>query len=82
MPAAGFTIKLGEGENRISIDALAEALENALEMLRSVGQEFTPAGTVVRWEVVAASMRSPLTMRFAPGAGEWQAAASLREADR
>ena len=69
MPAAGFTIKLGEGENRISIDALAEALENALEMLRSVGQEFTPAGTVVRWEVVAASMRSPLTMRLRAAQG-------------
>ena len=66
MPASGFTIKLGEGENRISIDALAETLENALELLRSVAQDFTPAGAVVRWEVVAAHMRSPLTMRFAP----------------
>jgi nucleotide-binding universal stress UspA family protein len=66
MPAEGFTLKLGEGEQRVSIDALKEALENALDLLRNVGQEFAPAGTVVRWEVVAASLRSPLSMTFAP----------------
>jgi hypothetical protein len=66
MPAEGFTLKLGEGEQRVSIDALKEALENALDLLHNVGQEFAPAGAVVRWEVVAASLRSPLSMTFAP----------------
>lgn len=66
MPAGAFTLKLGEGTKRVSIDVLAEALENALEMLRSVGQEFAPAGMLVRWEVVGASLRSPLTLDFAP----------------
>jgi hypothetical protein len=64
MPPAGFTLKLGEGEHRVSMDVLAEALENALEMLRGVGQDFT--GSVVRWEIVKASLKSPLTMTFAP----------------
>lgn len=65
--SAVFTIKLGgEKDKRISAEALKEALESALEMLNSVGEDFAPAGTPVRWEVVKASMRSPLTLSFAP----------------
>jgi hypothetical protein len=61
-----FTIKLGEGQKRVTIEVLTEALENALEVLRNVGQSFTPSDVVVKWEVVAASLRSPLTLSFAP----------------
>jgi hypothetical protein len=66
MRPTGFTLRLGEGTQRVTIETLAKALETALELLRNVGQEFTPAGTVVRWEVVGGSQRSPLTMSFAP----------------
>jgi hypothetical protein len=66
MPAEGFTLRFGEGEQNVSMDVLKEALGNALEMLRNVGQDFTPTGAVIHWEVVAASLRSPLSMTFAP----------------
>jgi hypothetical protein len=66
MPPTAFTIKLGEGEKRVSLETLKEALANALEMLRSVSDELAPQGVQVRWEVVAASLRSPLTLTFEP----------------
>jgi hypothetical protein len=66
MPPTAFTIKLGEGQQRVSIETLTQALENALDILRNVGNDFAPSDATVRWEVVAASMRSPLTLAFAP----------------
>jgi hypothetical protein len=66
MPPAAFTIKLGEGQNRVSIETLTEALESAIKMLAGVGEEFTPSGVVVRWELVAASLKSPVALTFKP----------------
>jgi hypothetical protein len=66
MPPQPFTIKLGDGNKRVTIETLTQALENALAMLRSVGRDFAPGGVEVRWEVVGASLRSPLTLSFAP----------------
>jgi len=64
MPTSAFTIKLGEGVKRVSLDVLTEALQNALEILQNVSQDFTSGA--VRWEVVKASLKSPLMLAFAP----------------
>ncbi|HLN30460.1 MAG TPA: OB-fold nucleic acid binding domain-containing protein [Gemmataceae bacterium] len=50
----------------MSIAALAQALENALEMLRSLEEDFAPRGSDIRWEIVRARMQSPLTLTFLP----------------
>ena len=65
MAASKITITLGAADG-LTIDALTEALEKTLAMLRNVAADFTSADTVIRWEVVKAKMKSPLTMTLEP----------------
>jgi hypothetical protein len=65
--ATGLTIRLGDKDQRISIEALTNTLENALDMLRSLEREIIVGEpTTVHWEVAKASMRSPLSIMFVP----------------
>jgi hypothetical protein len=66
MPPAALTIKLGDRNTFVSVAALSRALENALEMLRSLETDFAPSDSEVRWVVIQARMRSPLTLTIAP----------------
>jgi hypothetical protein len=65
VPQNELTITLAT-DGRLSVQALAEALKNALEMLRGLEPEFVESGTPVRWEVVRVRMRSPLRVTLAP----------------
>lgn len=65
MPTNELTITLAR-TGRLSVEALTQTLENALEMLRNLETEFVASGTAVRWEVVRVSMRSPLRVTVAP----------------
>jgi hypothetical protein len=66
MPLDELTITLSDKEGRVSVETLTNALENALNMLRSMEFEMVSAGIEVRWEVVRVRMRSPLRLTFAP----------------
>jgi len=66
MPPAPLTIKFGDKNTYMSVATVAQALESALEMLRSLEEDFAPRGSEVRWEIVRASMQSPLTLTFRP----------------
>jgi hypothetical protein len=61
-----LTITLSDPSGRVSLKALTAALENALDMIRSVQSRMVSSGVEVNWEVVRVRMRSPLTMSFAP----------------
>ncbi len=61
-----LTITLSDKQGRVSIETLTTALENALEMLRSIESEIVASGVTVRWEISRVSMRSPLRMTFQP----------------
>jgi hypothetical protein len=65
MPANELTITLARA-GRVSVETLAQTLENALEMLRNLEREFVASDILVRWEVVRVSMRSPLRVTVAP----------------
>jgi hypothetical protein len=67
MPAA-LTIKLGDRDTFVSVAMLTRALENALEMLRSLEPDFAPSDSQLQWVVVKATTRSPLTLTIAPRA--------------
>jgi len=66
MPLDELTITLGDPEGRVSVRALTAALENALDMLRSIEGNFVASGVEVRWDVIRVKMKSPLQMTFAP----------------
>ena len=67
--AKEFTITLSGDDGFVSVDVLIEALENTLAVLRGLGSEF-PGSDQIRWEIVRASMQSPLTLTLAPKAPE------------
>lgn len=60
-----ITIRLSGADGYVSVDALIETLENTVEILRGVAHQYAP-GTVIRWEVVRAQMRSPFELTLAP----------------
>lgn len=64
-----ITIKLGKSKGYVSADALIEALESTLKILRGVARSINPSRPI-RWEVVHASTKSPLTIKLAPKAIE------------
>jgi hypothetical protein len=66
MASKKITIALGDADGHVSIEALSDALEKTLRMLRGIEEGFTSAGTVVRWEVVRVKMQSPLEMTIEP----------------
>jgi len=65
MPSHELTITLSSA-GRLSVEALTQTLENALEMLKNLEPEFVAADIPIRWEVVRVSMRSPLRLTLAP----------------
>jgi hypothetical protein len=60
-----FTIELSGADGFVGVDALVEALENTIAGLRSLESHFV-AADAIRWEVVRASMNSPLKLTIAP----------------
>ena len=60
-----LTITLPDKDGGISVETLKKALENALDMLRSIEANLA-AGADVKWQVVRVKMQSPLEMTFAP----------------
>lgn len=66
MPLDELTISVIEEDGKVSVETLKDALEGAMEMLRSMEKEFTTTETVVRWEITRVEMRSPLKLTFAP----------------
>ena len=68
--SGAFTIQFGDGGRRISISALKDSLAHTITLLETISRDFAPAGVELQWEVIAASLRSPLKMAFAPRPGE------------
>ncbi len=66
MPQGEFTFTLGEKDKPVSAETLTKVLEDTLEMLRSISGDFVTSDTPVRWEVVRAETKSPLTITLAP----------------
>lgn len=62
----GLTLTFGDKKKNLSVEALRNALENALVMLQSLESDFVSADTLVRWEVVKVRMQSPLSITFSP----------------
>jgi hypothetical protein len=61
-----LTITLGERSGRVTADTLIEALENTLTILRSLDQETSATARPLEWQIIRASMASPLTITLAP----------------
>jgi len=59
-----LTITLSGNDGAVSVTALTEALENTIQVLRSLEAQYGLEETI-RWEVVRASMQSPLTLTIA-----------------
>ncbi|MFT3879960.1 MAG: hypothetical protein QM703_22640 [Gemmatales bacterium] len=59
-----ITIKIGGHDGFVGVGALIEALENALKALRSLENTNRPPHAI-RWEIIRASMRSPLSLTLA-----------------
>jgi hypothetical protein len=68
MPSAALTIKLGDKDTFVSVSTLTNALRNALDMLESIEADLSPSDSHLKWVVVKASMRSPLTLTIGPQA--------------
>ncbi|HYH67866.1 MAG TPA: hypothetical protein VD866_24425 [Urbifossiella sp.] len=59
-----LTITLSGDDGAVSVTALIEALENTIQVLRSLEAQHGLSETI-RWEVVRATMKSPLTLTIA-----------------
>jgi hypothetical protein len=59
-----FTITLSGEDGHVSVVALIETLENTITILRHL--EFQMGAEDVHWEIVRASMQSPLALTVAP----------------
>jgi hypothetical protein len=70
-----LTITLSGEDGFVSADALIEALENTIKILRHLETQF-PVPEKIRWEIIRASMQSPLALTLAARATEPQAQAA------
>ena len=61
-----ITITVSDTNGRINAEVLAVKLKNAIELFQSVQKSFVSPDDVVRWVIVKASMKSPLTLTFRP----------------
>lgn len=77
-----MTITLSDKDGRISVDTLRRALENMLEILKSVESAVVSSDFEVRWDVIRVRMRSPLRMTFAPHVAKRGRTKSNRPAER
>jgi hypothetical protein len=70
--AKEVTIQLG-GKQPLTVDSLAVALDNTLQMLRNIEAHFVGDGDPLRWEIVRAGMASPLSITLVARAPRGQA---------
>ena len=63
-----LTIRLGGHGEHVSVALLIETLENTLAILRNLEPKLSTDGQPLRWEIVRASMESPLTITLKPEA--------------
>lgn len=61
-------IILGSKSERLDADTVIATLENVLDVLRTLERDFPVPDDKIHWEVVRATMRSPLTLTLEPRA--------------
>lgn len=74
-----ITIRLSGQDGYVGVALLIETLENTLKLLRDLERAATAGGEEIRWEVIRASMQSPLELTIAPKKSR---AAVMRSAER
>jgi hypothetical protein len=68
--AKNLTIRIGGAGEHIGVALLIQTLKSTVEILRSLESELAVSDAPIRWEVVKASMSSPLTLTLAPEPGQ------------
>lgn len=70
MTPSEITITISDRAGRVSAETLIRTLEQTLRLLKAIQAESLDAGIVVTWNLVRATMRSPLKMTFSPTASK------------